>query len=110
MGIGNLGLSLLSMLALAAFTPAQGSLGVSEGLTAGGTAQVTYSDPDQAGGHVDVEVSNDMGEVQTLRIKLDANGVGTAEWDVPETGWLLASFRTPGVSLAETRPIVGGTF
>ena len=69
-------------------------------------AQVTYSNPDQAGSQVDVEVSNDMGEVRTIRIELDGNGVGTAEWEVPETGWLVASFRSPDGTPAETRVIL----
>lgn len=107
MGIRSLGLSLLSMLTFATLAPAQGSLGVSEGLQAGGTAQVTYSNPDQAGSQVDVEVSNDMGEVRTIKVVLNENGVGTAEWEVPETGWLLASFRTPDGGVAQTRAIAG---
>ncbi len=93
MGIRNLGLSMLSMLAIAAFAPAQASMGVSEGLTAGGNAVVTYSDPNRANDVVIVEVDNGVaGQVQFVEIQLDGNGNGSADWEVPGAGWFLANF------------------
>ena len=62
MGIRNLGLSLLSMLALAAFTPAQGSISLPEGELSGGqNTTVTYTNPDRAGQLVVIKVDNDDG-------------------------------------------------
>jgi len=92
MGIKSLGLSLLSMLAFAAFTPAQGQISVGS-MTAGQPTTVTYSNANRAGEAVMVKVDNGEGEVRVLEIQLDENGRGSEEWEVP-TGWGLATFST----------------
>lgn len=106
MGVKSLGLSLLSMLAFAAFIPAQGQIGLPAGpMTAGKPATVSYSNPDRAGESVAVKVDNGEGEVQVIEIQLDANGHGSEEWQVPP-GWFVASFAAGDAH--ETRMVDAG--
>ena len=106
MGIRNLGLSLLSMLALAAFTPAQAFSFPTHALPGGGNTTVTYTNPDRAGEVVTVMIDNGKGEPpQRLEIQLDENGEGSEDWDVPST-WIVAVFVTNDVT--ESRPVDSG--
>lgn len=68
-------------------------------LTAGGKAEVSYSDPDMAGKDITVEIDN--GSVldprsDYVKITLDEEGNGKAEWDVPDSEhWMGANFTGP---------------
>jgi len=98
MGIKGLGLSLLSMLAFAALTPAQGQIGLpGNSLQAGQPTTVTYSNADRAGELVLMKVENGEGDAQVLEIQLDHNGCGSEEFQVP-AGWMVASFETNDAS------------
>lgn len=85
---------------LAAQKTAQPSLQLSSDVLAvGKTVTVVYSNPDKAGETVVVEVDNGMREgteLRSIKLRLDANGVGRAVWDVPE--WWGANFNAPGVA------------
>ncbi len=100
MGIRNLGLSLLSMLALAAFTPAQAAIGVSGPLQGGQNTTVTYTNPDRAGEVVVVIIESDAKGVQRLHIQLDENGAGSEDWRVPG-GTVVVYFSTDDAHLTE---------
>ncbi len=94
MGIRNLGLSLLSMLALAAFAPAQGTISLPGGpLPPGQYIDVTYTNPARAGEVVLMKIDNGEGEVNILEFQLDENGQGSEDWRVP-SNWMAANFVT----------------
>lgn len=64
----------------------------------GSPATVSYSDPSKAGQTITVDVDNGSSrnpETDTIVIELDANGEGSATWQVPD--WGSASFNAPGV-------------
>lgn len=94
MGIRSLALGLFSMLAFAAFTPAQGQISLpGNSLTAGQSTTVTYSNPARAGEIVLMKVDNGEGDVRVIEVQLDGNGEGSEEWEVPST-WMAAIFAT----------------
>ena len=74
------------------------SLTVNPGvLTKGSSATIHYSNPDMAGQTVVVHVDNGMRnntQTQAVEITLDANGEGSAQWNVPD--WFGAKFNAPG--------------
>ena len=113
MKIRNLGLSLLSMLALAAFVPAQRTISFPSGSpTPGETTTVAVSDPESAGDTVVVSVVNGDGEVSDCVIQLDENGEGSEDFDVPPK-WEEATFSTGDASvfflLGEGKGVSGDT-
>lgn len=67
-------------------------------LKAGTSVQVSYSNPGMAGQTVVIDVDNGMRrntQVSTIEVTLDANGHGSAMWNVP--AWMVANFNAPGV-------------
>lgn len=79
----------------------QASMTVDPGpLTAGSSAEVTYSNPAKAGEEVEIEIDNGSRrnpEDVTIKIKLDENGNGSYKWVVPIEGWYVANFNAPDV-------------
>ena len=73
-------------------------------LAAGGTATVTITGGPAFSG-VTVEIDNGVDQHDTLNVTLDENGNGSAEWNVPASGWNLARFNYGDASTV-TRPIV----
>jgi hypothetical protein len=69
-----------------------------DGLWAGSTATISYSDPNLAGKTILVEITDCGVPTQQeayVTIQLDANGNGSATWSVPEAGWTEARFSAP---------------
>jgi len=87
----------LAVGALARASTAQ-QLTVPKTLVAGTTVTIGYSDPGRANTSITVDIDN--GElptpnVQHVQIDLDANGNGSATWQVPS--WDLGLFNAPNV-------------
>jgi hypothetical protein len=105
-----------TVLTLAAAVPAQSdnSFSVSENLMAGGTATVSYSDPNLAGMTIIVEIDNGSQanpQFDYVTITLDANGVGSENWNVPDSGWRSATFNAPEApaqsrAIGKPKPVV----
>lgn len=95
----GLAVCLLGALLCLAAGPGSASFTVTpDGLWAGSTATISYSDPNLAGKTILVEITD--GGVTTqqeayVTIHLDGNGNGSASWTVPEAGWSLAYFNAP---------------
>lgn len=101
----QLGIALLTTLALTATAKAQGTLTVSPGpLSVGQQASIQYSNPDRAGQRVCVEISDGgvNGVTHFVYIQLDESGNGSTTWTVEN--WVAAEFRAPDAA-AEARPI-----
>ena len=94
------GIAALSALVL--FTSAASAqlltVGPSVALTAGEVAKVTYVNVLRANQEVIIEISGGFPAyaVETIRIQLDANGVGVGVWSVAR--WRNASFNAPGAA------------
>jgi len=103
-------LSALLSLALTVTADAQDprlTVGPGEVLTAGGTAKISYSDPTSPGANVLVEIDDGAlpyPHTVYVVITLDAEGVGSASWSVPDS-WGIANFMAPNAPLI-MRPIV----
>ena len=66
-------------------------------LQQGSSVQVSYSNAAMGGQTIVVDVDNGMRrntQVSTIEITLDANGNGSAMWNVPT--WTAANFNAPG--------------
>lgn len=92
--------ALFALCATLATTTAQ-SLVVTPGqvLRAGQVATITYSNASLAGQCVTIEIAGGfpVATVETVVIKLDANGVGTGSWTA-NSAWFAAGFNAPGVA------------
>lgn len=90
--------SMLAALLLASTLAAQ-SLTISPGggLTTGESATIEYTNSGMAGQSVTITVSGGfpVSETVEIKIKLDADGKGSAKWVVRE--WAAARFNAPGV-------------
>lgn len=90
-------LAVLGVFGLAVDTPAQKLKVTPEGLTAGGNATISVSNPGRAGRNVLVEIDNGgvtHPEFDYVTVTLDDNGNGSANWHVP-SGWNQANFNAP---------------
>jgi len=67
-------------------------------LTAGAAAKVTYVNVALANQEVTIEISGGfpIPQFQTLKIKLNASGVGSGDWTV--ANWRNAAFDAPGAA------------
>ena len=109
--LGKFALGWMSALFMAGTTSAQSTLQVTpDGLTAGSSAEISFSDPSLANQTVLVEI-DDGGVISTrfeyVTVQLDSNGNGSGSWTVPESGWRRANFNAPNsktVSLRIYRP------
>lgn len=65
----------------------------------GGTASINYANAAMANQIVMIDIDNGMRRstlTAVIEIVLDANGMGTATWQVP--AWMGANFNAPGVT------------
>jgi hypothetical protein len=84
----------------------QGTLSVSpDTLLAGDEATIQFSNPAMAGQKITITITSGdpaRPETQTIRITLDEDGKGSAQWDVPS--WNSALFSAP--SAADVRQLI----
>ena len=88
-----------SALYLATAAPAQGSLEVPyASLEPGTEITISYSNPEQAGGVIAVEIGDGVEESDYILIELDEDGEGYGSWEVSEE-WDLVHFNAPDADL-----------
>lgn len=101
--VKQLGITLFTIIALAATATGQ-TLTVTPGpLSVGQEASIQYSNPSRAGEEITVEIHDGAGNPPAkVKIQLDENGEGSGTWTVPN--WDVAIFEAPEAT-AEARPI-----
>lgn len=92
--------SMLAVASLSAQKSAPPALTINESsLRNGGTASINYANAAMANQVVMIDIDNGMRRstlTAVIEIVLDANGMGTATWQVP--AWMGANFNAPGVT------------
>ena len=83
------------------------SLEVPNPITVGSSITISYADPGRAGTTIEVEMDNGT-KTETVKIKLDTNGQGSATWTVPD--WEVVFFNAPGATEVTRFPRPGGVF